>query len=62
MLFSMVFINMVASVDFPTFFPPHTTTRGFLPKKIKPMTGADPGFEKRGGAGGSGARPKDFFR
>ena len=25
------------------------------------LSGADPGFEKGGGAGGSGACPRDFF-
>ena len=29
--------------------------------QIQISTGADPGFEKGGGAGGSGARPQDFF-
>ena len=28
---------------------------------MTPCTGADPGFEKGGGAGGSRARPQDFL-
>ena len=30
-------------------------------KSHQTLSGADPGFEKGGGAGGSGVRPREFF-
>ena len=38
---------------------PHGHLRTII--QIQISTGADPGFEKGGGAGGSGSRPQDFF-
>ena len=45
---------------FPSFrLGPHGHLGSII--QIQISTGADPGFEKGGGAGGSWARPQDFF-